>query len=959
MSRPRDNPLSELAKFGFEELSNALTGLNRLVELVGDVGHTAPNSLSMSASPDRSLTFLLRLAELEPKLVAKILRNEKAANRLAAISGASDALADQLLRRPADCELFLKPVKIPKSFELSSADRTKLRVEYRKYLLQIADWDLQQPFSDSFVEVSTALSDLAGAALASALIVASDELVAEGRITEAQREESKLAIIAMGKCGARELNYLSDVDVIYASNSTGDAVATATKIAARLVLVIDEAGKEPGLWQVDPNLRPEGKDGALVRTVDSHISYYQKWAHAWEFQALLKARYIAGDEEIGADYILRVKALIWEKSNRSEIVESARNLRRRVLENIPIADQERQIKLGRGGLRDVEFTAQLLQLVHGVADESLRVMGTLEALQALTDAGLLARADRETFEKAYKTLRSLEHRVQLLKLRRTHLLPTDAKDLRRVARSLNLGWDITAVEELWTRTRTEVVGLHDTVFYRPLLAATAALTPGEVALSSDEISSRLTALGFKDSKGAMEHIRAISSGLSRRAIIQRTLLPVLIRFMAEGTAPDRALITFRRLSETLGESHWFLKMLRDSSGAAERLMTTLSLSAFACRLLEHIPESSSWFADKETLVPMSEEEVFAEMAALVERGRGKESVVGALKQIRRREILRIAIAAVLGLVDQKTIGRSLTAVTDSYIAAMLEHCQVEAGTEVDICVIAMGRLGGRELGFGSDADVMLVYQGDSEALQKPAEIVTASLIDKLRDPVLNFELDLDLRPEGKNGPRIKSFEAYSGYYKKWAETWEFQALSRARPITGSQQLRQSFLKLINPYRYPQEVSSKQLLDIRRIKARVENERLPQGADPNRHLKLGRGSISDVEWLVQLLQLRLAALETALQGAGTIETLLHLVKGGHIQREDAAQLEKAWLLSSRIRGGIVLSQDKPSDILPVDRGQLESVARILGYQPGSALELEESYLSTTRKSRAVFEKLFLS
>jgi glutamate-ammonia-ligase adenylyltransferase len=400
-------------------------------------------------------------------------------------------------------------------------------------------------------------------------------------------------------------------------------------------------------------------------------------------------------------------------------------------------------------------------------------------------------------------------------------------------------------------------------------------------------------------------------------------------------------------------------MLRDSSGAAERLMATLSLSSFACRLLEHIPESSAWFADKETLVPAHGEDISSEMQALVLRGQGKPEVISGLKQIRRRETLRTAIASVLGLVDQKAVGESLSAITDTYISTMLTHCQLEAGVDLDVCVVAMGRLGGRELGFGSDADVMLLYQGNSDLVQKPAESITAALIDKLRDPVLNFELDLDLRPEGKNGPRIKSLDAYEGYYRKWAETWEFQALTRARTITGSDELQRAFIELVNPYRFPVEISAKQLIDIRRVKARVESERLPQGADPSRHLKLGRGSISDVEWLVQLMQLRFASTSPGLQSGSTLEVLSELSRLENISEKDMDQLERAWLLSSRIRSGIVLSQDKPSDSLPVDRSQLEAIARVLGYQPGSALELEESYLSTTRKSRAVFERLFLS
>ena len=279
--------------------------------------------------------------------------------------------------------------------------------------------------------------------------------------------------------------------------------------------------------------------------------------------------------------------------------------------------------------------------------------------------------------------------------------------------------------------------------------------------------------------------------------------------------------------------------------------------------------------------------------------------------------------------------------------------------EIDVAVIAMGRLGGGELGFGSDADVMLVFGGSGELLQQPAERLTSALLAKVKDPLLNFELDLDLRPEGKNGPRIKSLDAYRGYYEKWADTWEFQALTRARPITGSEELRSAFLELVKPYRYPAELSSKQLLEIRRIKARVESERLPQGADPNRHLKLGRGSISDVEWLVQLYQLRFGSELPALHVLGTLEALDALVEGGKVSRDASEKLSAAWLLASRIRSAIVLGQDKSNDLLPVDRSQLEVIARILEFEPGSAAELEELYLATTRKSRQVFEELFLN
>lgn len=954
----RANPLSELARYGFEELSQALQNLDKLVALVGDRGHVALAYLQHSASPDKSLEFLNRMAEASPKAITKLLGKEDAAIRVLRLVGASDAMADLLARKPELLELFYEPTGIPKRFDVATSDRSALRISYRKLLTQIADWDLGQEPQVSYQPVSRALSDLTDAALSAGLEVAKQELLTEGRITKEQLEECALAVIAMGKAGAQELNYLSDVDVIYASNSQGDSIATATKIAARLALVMDEAGIEPGLWQVDPNLRPEGKDGVLVRTVDSHLTYYEKWAHPWEFQALLKARFVAGDQSVGEDYISRIKPMIWKRENRAEIVESARNLRRRVLEHIPQAEQEREIKLGRGGLRDVEFTAQLLQLVHGVADDSLRVMNTISALEALGAAGLLGRSDMATFINSYKTLRTIEHRVQLLKLRRTHLMPSSESELRRVARSISLSMGATDLEKLWGDLRFKVAELHDTVFYRPLLSAAASLTPGEVALSEEDIANRLTALGFSDPKGAMNHIKALTSGVSRRATIQRTLLPVLIRYMAEGTNPDRALITFRRLSERLGDTPWFLRMLRDSSGAAERLMRTLSLSAFASRLLEHIPESSAWFGSKEELSPVSEELLQSEMDAVIDRGSDSIDVAESLRQVRRREVLRCAIAAIVGDAQLPEISKTLTVVTECYLRSMLKLSQQGEGEELDLGIVAMGRLGGAELGFGSDADVMLVYLGDGAEIQAKAEKITAKLIAVSKDPLLHFELDLDLRPEGKNGPRIKSLDAYRGYYEKWADTWEFQALIRARLISGSEQLASQFKELIDPYRYPQELSQKQLVEIRRIKARVETERLPQGADPARHLKLGRGSISDVEWLVQLYQLRYAHQYPQLRDGGTLATLAAMAEANLISQEQSQKLVSAWLISSRIRSALVLGIDKGGDILPVDSTHLESVARILEYSPGSASDLEQDYLSITRKSRTVFEELFL-
>ena len=961
MAAERKSGLSELARLGFVSLAESADKLAELSGLVGSVSQDHLAAISRVASPDQALDSLIRLAETAPQYLVPLFLEQEAFQRLCRIIGLSEGLADFIERHPEVLTQFLLPLNLlVDTYPIRSArDRNSLRVEYGKLLLQVADWDLSQSdFRKAIGPVTNALSELAAAALEGGVEVSKLELLAEAKITLVESEEIRFAIIGMGKCGAKELNYVSDVDVIYVAESqVGDPIAVGTKIAAKLGQVIFDSGDEPGLWQVDPNLRPEGKSGALVRSLQSHVAYFEKWAEPWEFQALLKARYLAGDVELGIAYEQSVKPLIWSKANRAAIVENARHLRKRVIDLIPMSEREFEIKLGRGGLRDVEFTVQLMQLVHGVADDSLRVMDTLSALDALAEAGLLSREDCANFQFHYQTLRAIEHRVQLLKLRRTHLLPNDEPGLRIIARSLGVGLKTELLQSLWQHTRVEVAALHASAFYRPLLAATAQLSADQVRLTEDEVQQRLTALGFQDPIGAKNHINALTMGVSRRATIQRTLLPVLLRWMAEGIDPDRALISFRRLSESLGETHWFLRMLRDSSGAAERLMTVLSSSAFVSRMLGHIPDTSAWFDDEDLLLPKVQTDYENEMLAVLRRHVEKKPAAEAIRQVRRRETLRLAIGTVLGTLDLDQVAKGLTESVDSYLRSMLEVAKKSQSSDIDICVVAMGRLGASEIGFGSDADAILVYQNSSDDAQGIAERVSSDLVELVRDPLLPFELDLALRPEGKTGPRVRSLRAYAGYYEKWAEVWEFQALLKARPLSGSDGLQAAFLELINEYRYPAELDLKSIVEVRRIKARVEAERLPQGADPQRHLKLGKGSLSDVEWYAQLTQLRYARQYSELQTTSTLTALAVIEKLELAQSDDVARLREAWIFASRCRNALVLAVDKAIDSLPLDRRQLEAMARILEYPPGGAGDLEEDYLVVTRKSRTSYELLF--
>lgn len=989
--------LSELARYGFADLSSTMGKLDQLVRLVGDSGRSALADLALSADPDQALNSLLFLAESQAKEVKAILRKPESSRRLCLLLGASSALGDFVKRNPAALKSFENaPIQLPTQALATEFFRarvalgsqpfdaqrcwTSLRLAYRELLLQTAIFDLTMADVQlGLPQVAAALADLAGAALEIAIEIARVELLASnehGVFSAAELADTRFAIIAMGKCGARELNYISDVDVIYVAGSSSEslsnerAVEIATKLATRMMRAIDATAAEPMLWQVDPNLRPEGKSGALVRTLESHLAYYERWAQSWEFQALLKARPIAGDQELGEAYVAALAPKVWSSATRENFVESVQKMRERVTDYIPANEIDSQIKLGPGGLRDVEFTVQLLQLVHGRTDESVHQRDTISAITALSNAGYVGRSEATAFADSYRFLRLLEHRIQLSDMRRTHLMPSSDAKRRALARAVNPKWTVDDLMQRWDGVKLEVRALHQKIFYRPLLSAVSKLDDQSLALTDAQAEDRLHAIGFSDAKGALAHIAALTSGLSRRAAIQKQLLPVLLQWFSEGSDPDSALLAFRRLSEDLGDSHWYLKMLRDSSYAAQRMTQVLSNSKLATSLFERVPEAAAWFERSEDLQPMTAEELATEFDSVVGRHDSSEKAIAGVRSIRRRETLRIALGAVLGDLDIAEVSSGLSDLYSGYLRAVLRIVTTfedldlidgQVSDYLDLGIIAMGRFGGEELGFGSDADLMFVYRtpagADPNQAQKVAERVISEIKRLSADQVLEFELDLDLRPEGKNGPVARSIDSYAAYYARWANTWEAQALLRARPIAGSSELQAAFLSLINQYRYPTEFSDSAATEIRRIKARVETERLPLGADPKRHLKLGRGSLSDVEWLVQLLQMQHGSNHPAIRTPQTLKALEACVSEGLIAEHDARVLSEAWILASRVRSASVLWANKRSDVLPTDRRQLEGMARILEYPRGGAGQLQEDYLAFTRRSRAVFERLF--
>ncbi|MET8945040.1 bifunctional [glutamine synthetase] adenylyltransferase/[glutamine synthetase]-adenylyl-L-tyrosine phosphorylase [Streptomyces sp. NPDC004542] len=991
----RSSTFTRLLRHGFTDPSAA--------ERLLDSAEVAPvrndpvllEALGATADPDLALLGLVRLLEAQPGATARrelldtVIAAKPLRDRLLGVLGASAALADHLARHPRDWEVLVtyEPRDLHPGVEeferglAGATDPVSLRVAYRRCLLSIAARDVNG--TTAVAETAAELADLATATLRAALALAKAAAPDDAAAC-------RLAVIAMGKCGGHELNYVSDVDVIFVGDAAdgadeAKALKSATRLASHMMRICSETTVEGSIWPVDANLRPEGRNGPLVRTPSSHLAYYQRWAKTWEFQALLKARPVAGDLELGEEYVAAVGPLVWKAAERENFVADVQKMRRRVVENIPAAEVERELKLGPGGLRDVEFAVQLLQLVHGRTDPSLRSGTTLDALQALAAGGYVGRADAVQLDEAYRFLRDMEHRIQLYRLRRSHLVPEGEADLRRLGRSLGLRADpVAELTREWKRHTAVVRRLHEKIFYRPLLDAVAQLAPGEARLRPEAARERLVALGYADPAAALRHLEALASGVSRKAAIQRTLLPVLLGWFADSADPDAGLLNFRKVSDALGKTPWYLRLLRDEGAAAENLARVLSAGRLAPDLLMRAPEAVALLGEGDGggggLEPRGRAHLEQEILAAVRRAENAAQGVTAARGVRRRELFRTAAADIVdsygteanpaepdqgALVDR--VGGAVSDLTAATLAGTLRAVVREGWGDTlptRFAIIGMGRFGGHELGYGSDADVLFVHEPQEGVEEREAAEAANKVVAEMRrllqlpsaDPPLL--IDADLRPEGKSGPLVRTLKSYEAYYRRWSLTWESHALLRAEPVAGDEDLARRFIELIDPLRYPQGgLGDEAVREIRRLKARMESERLPRGADPKLHTKLGPGGLSDVEWTVQLFQLRHGRREPGLRTTRTRAALAAAREAGLVTAEDAATLDEAWVLATRVRNAVMLVRGRAGDTFPSDARELAAVGRYLGYGPGHAGDMLDAYRRTTRRARSVVEELF--
>ncbi|MFZ9693929.1 MAG: bifunctional [glutamine synthetase] adenylyltransferase/[glutamine synthetase]-adenylyl-L-tyrosine phosphorylase [Candidatus Nanopelagicales bacterium] len=958
---------STLISLGAIDVDSCITHLESIsdhlevAELVGE--------LALAADVDLVLAQTEKLLENPLPGTVEMLNLPLARHRWIQLTSASRALSSFCIRHPELSLRLFSEQTFTWDFQSAMTDALKganpndeefqecvrrLRLQYRLEVLKIAIADVAD--AASFETTALRLSELADATLEAALLLAT-------RVSNPVNV-TRMAVIAMGKTGGRELNYVSDVDLLFVIDESEaekqeTCLQEATRIAQMMMQIISSPQIEQPLWHIDANLRPEGKDGALVRTLSSYKTYYERWAETWEFQALMKARTMAGDQTVGEAFVKIVEPLIWKVAERENFVSDIQEMRKRVIANIPSHEAERELKLGVGGLRDIEFAIQLLQLVHGKTDEAIRSSNTLIALDSLMTWGYVGRDDAEILKTTYIFERQIEHRIQMFDMTRTHLLPKLDEDLRRLGKLLGFKAEpLEGVVQSLHQHRTNARRLHEKLFYKPLLQAVARVDSDVVRMSLESARARLRALGYQDADAALRHIQFLSTGLSRRAVIQRNLLPVVLAWMAETPNPDGGLLRFRNLSETLGETPWYLRLLRDESLVLNRLAVILSVSPYISSMIENNPEAMSLLGSDDSLKPSVIAELVLEMCESGKRQTNFTEALGLLRKIRQRELIRIATADMFHLLDTIEVMSALSDLTDASLqSALTLYRYFHPSEDFSIAIVGLGRYGGKEMSYGSDADIMVIFDA-KQVTESATSYVTDFVSCMQRDlsaPLASptLQVDLDLRPEGKNGPIARSFSSYKEYYENWSLTWESQALLRARFVAGDSVLGEKFIDLIDALRYPKDgLSQDAAREIRSMKARVESERLPRGIDPKMHIKLGPGGLSDIEWLVQFVQLHSSHQNPNLKTTSTLRVLDELTNAIGLSSSEIDDCKAAWIFASKLRNYLHLVDGKVKDVVSTHPQVRSLLGYLLGEQRPS--DVLETWLRLSRRSRKIFK-----
>ena len=980
---------------------------------------------------DLALNNLDRFAQavLDRRFILGLFRDHPPVLHLAlTILGSSQFLSDLLIRQPQLFEWLLEPgmIRQPKrradlDDEAAQAVRprqpleqqwTALRRFKAREILRIGLQDLlgRQPLTG----ITEELSNLADVVLETAYQICRREMLARHGLPQIGEagcplRECGFVILGLGKLGGGELNFSSDIDPIFVYEGGGETAGVAAadgsrtgqlsnqeyfrKLGEMLVKSLADSSPDGHLYRVDLRLRPEGRTGAIAASLRACEIYYESWGRTWERQALIKARAAAGDLSLGESFLRMVSPFVYRQSLDFSALDEIRAMKNRI--NVSLAQargERRNVKLGYGGIREVEFLTQGLQLVYGGRNAWVREPNTLRALHRLSSQGLIGDGDYEVLAQAYTFLRKLEHRLQILHDRQTHSLPGDAKELTTLARRMGYlaaehADPAAALQAEYERHTSEVRRLYD--------AFLGTLRPPEDAddteVSADPISlffttdlapeqarDRLASVAFEDLDRAVRDLVllrdgqafAAHSGGARRALAQ--LAPALIGALATVPDPDLALSTFERFVAMLGGRTTYLELLADSTDLLRRLVTLFGTSEFLSGTLLRYPELLDALLAPGPMARLGREALLGDVARAVGAAETPSARLDALRRVKKAEELRIGLQDILDRQDVAATHAALSRLAEACVEAALRLAERElaerfgAPEPAGVTVVGMGKLGGGELGYASDLDLLFVYRADGETVG-PERISHAEYFSKLADRVgkllttitqegAAYRVDMRLRPGGQKGPLAQPLEAFERHFARMADLWERQAYIKARPVAGDPALAADFLGVVHRFVYEGPLLPDLATQVHAMRQRMETER---AAGPARgaHVKLGSGGIVDVEFLAQYLQLAHGGPAAELRTPNTLEALRALEAAGHLAAAEATALQEAYRFLRRVENRLRIVADLSVNTLPSAPAKLETLAKRMGYAAVGGTFARERFLNdfaaTTSRVRAIY------
>ena len=876
--------------------------------------HLSPEDLgrALAMAPDPELARVALSRVGEDAGARELLARDDVLPVAVRLLGFSTAAADFLVANPAEAAV-LADVHARTRGELDrelAADVERGGVEdglrrfRRRAMLRLAARDLGDAPLEEVVAEITAIA----------------EACLEAAVRHAAPEG--IAVIGLGKLGGGELNYASDVDVVFVhAGGGGERQDAAERACAATIRLLSEPTAGGVALRVDPTLRPGGRGGALSRSLDAMREYYAAHAATWERQAMIKARWVAGDRGLGEAFVEMVAPFVYPDELAPSTIDEVRQVKVRLEEYVRARGKAGiEVKRGWGGIRDVEFAVQLLQIVHGRRDERLREPNTLRALAILADEGYVAPDDAGALAGAYRFLRTLEHRLQIVRDLQTHELPADRHARDVLARSLGLdGPDALASE--YERQTTLVRGLHERLFYRPLLEAFAGPTTPRPGVDREATQELLAGLGFARPATAYEVLERLVDPATRLGRVLAHVFPVMAPALALSANPDAGLVRLERVVVAASPHTAIADALASDPAAARRLAHVVSASSFATDLLSAVPERV-----------LSLEEGTEPIDA-------QAALVGVAARYAAREL------------EPKATGLALAEVADRVVREAVEA----AAPDLPLAVIGLGKLGAQELNFASDLDVVFVYEGEGpEEFRRGVELAERVLAG-IREA--GWEPDADLRPEGRSGPLAKSFAAYLEYWERYAETWEFQALTRARPVAGDDALGRRFCSFAADFAYPEYLPVERVAEIRRMRERIERERIKPPEASRFHFKLGAGSLADVQFAVELSLMRFGGRHPEVRTRRTLEAIERLAEARLIEDSVALALGEAFVFLSDVKDALEVDRRVHAEaISPAPEEQL-ALARRLGYEEYPRQTFLEDYRRITRRARRAMERIF--